>query len=90
MLLRSKTSQSLEAFDEVVGVKEGGQVLVELSMALVTAGADRGLLDGAAHAFHLPVAPRLLELNTYPVYYTSFKICTHSTGSERAAGDSLG
>lgn len=37
-------------------------MLPQLSMALIVIGANRGVLDGAVHAFDLPVGPRMIGL----------------------------
>jgi hypothetical protein len=61
-LERREAGQGFESFCEVVGVEEGGEVFLELSMGLVMIGANCCFLDRAIHAFDLAVGPRVVGL----------------------------
>lgn len=41
-LERSESAEGLEAFGEVVGVEEGGEMILELGVAVVVVGLDSG------------------------------------------------
>ncbi len=59
-LVRGETGEGFEAFGEVVGVEESGEVEGELTVAPVVVGANGGLFDRAVHAFDLAVGPGMV------------------------------
>ena len=61
-LERSQTSETLEAFSEVVGIEERGEMRAKASVPLVVEPPDRGVLDGTVHPLDLAVRSRVVEL----------------------------
>ena len=61
-LVWGEAFEGLEASGEVVGVDEVAQVCSQLVMGLVEVAFDGCILDGAVHAFDLPVGPWMLGL----------------------------
>lgn len=59
-LIRSESSESFETFAKVVGIEEGSEMLLELSMSIVMIGSHGGFLDGAIHAFDLAIGPGMI------------------------------
>lgn len=53
--------QGLQTAGKIVCVDEVFEVRFELLAAVVVAAFDGGFLDGAVHAFHLPVGPWMLD-----------------------------
>jgi len=59
-LVDGEAVERFEAFGEVVGVEEGGQMFLQVGMGQVVVGADGGFLEGAVHAFDLAVGPGMV------------------------------
>ena len=60
VLVGRESFESLESAGEVVGCDEVGPVRFELVMCVVEVTLHRSFLDGAVHAFYLPVGPGMV------------------------------
>src|SRR5262249_6126564 len=56
-----QASKALEAFREVVRVKEHGQMRAKTGVRVVVEPPDRGVFDGSVHPPDLAVRPRVVE-----------------------------
>lgn len=61
-LISGEAAEGFEPLGKVVGIEEGAQMLLELSMAIVVISSHSGFLDGAIHAFDLTIGPRVIWL----------------------------
>jgi hypothetical protein len=57
-----EATKGLEALGEVVGVEEGGEMLLELPVCVVVIPSNGALLEGSVHALDLTVRPRVVRL----------------------------
>ncbi len=58
-LVGCETFEGLQAPGEVIGADEVIEVGAQVIMVAVVDARDGGILDGAVHAFDLPVGPRV-------------------------------
>lgn len=70
-LVGCESFEGLEPASEVLGGDEVAEMLPELIVAVVVVALDDGFLDGAVHALHLTLGPRMLHLGQ-PVLDTVF------------------
>jgi hypothetical protein len=57
VFIRRKSWQGFQAFGDVIGIREGVQVLFEGLVAFRVIPFDRGIFQGSVHAFDLAVRP---------------------------------
>jgi hypothetical protein len=67
VFVRRQASQGLQPLGKVVRVKEGSQVVCELTVGLVMISPDSGLLECSVHPLNLAVGPGMIRFSE-PVF----------------------
>ena len=60
-LVRREARQRLQSSAEVVGIDEVGEMSAQLGVIVIVVSLDGRVLDGAVHAFDLPIGPRVFD-----------------------------